>query len=150
MRVLRQAGIAEATARSAYGAVHTYTLGFAALKASRARQGSGSEDVSDLARQLAAYTTTGQFTEGLRYLLEGISGHADTRQGTGRTTSRALRRDGAAPGPRPGDGRARVRTGRDDLPRPATAPISVAGIRVECFESATVAASPEWLRAFTR
>ena len=92
MRVLRQAGIGEATARSAYGAVHTYTIGFAALEASRARQAPGSEDVSDLARQLAAYTTTGQFTDGLRYLLEGISGHAGTRQGTGRTMSRAPRR----------------------------------------------------------
>lgn len=50
MRVLRQAGIGEATARSAYGAVHTYTLGFAALEASRARQAPGSEDVGDLAR----------------------------------------------------------------------------------------------------
>jgi hypothetical protein len=92
MRVLRQAGIGEATARSAYGAVHTYTIGFAALEASRARQAPGSEDVSNLARQLAAYTTTGQFTEGLRYLLEGINSHAGTRQGTGQTTSRAPRR----------------------------------------------------------
>ena len=82
-----------------YGAVHTYTLGFAALEASRARQAPGSEDVSGLARQLAAYTTTGQFTEGLRYLLEGISGHAGIRQGTGRTTSRA-------PGRRNGPGSA--------------------------------------------
>ena len=81
MRVLRQAGIDEESARSAYGAVHTYTIGFAALEASRARRDPGSEDVSGLARQLAAYTTTGQFAEGLRYLLEGISGHADPRQG---------------------------------------------------------------------
>ena len=76
MRVLRHAGIDEESARSAYGAVHTYTIGFAALEASRARRGSGSEDAGVLARQLAAYTATGQFTEGLRYLLEGISGHA--------------------------------------------------------------------------
>jgi hypothetical protein len=81
MRVLRQAGIAEETARSAYGAVHTYTIGFAALEASRAHRDPGSEDAGDLARQLAAYTTTRQFTEGLRYLLEGISGHAAPRQG---------------------------------------------------------------------
>jgi AcrR family transcriptional regulator len=81
MRVLRQAGINEESARSAYGAVHTYTLGFAALEASRARGDPGSEDASGLARQLAAYTTTGQFTEGLRYLLEGISGHAGSPQG---------------------------------------------------------------------
>jgi AcrR family transcriptional regulator len=81
MRVLRQAGIDEESARSAYGAVHTYTIGFAALEASRARRDPGSEDASGLARQLAAYTTTRQFTEGLRYLLEGISGHADSPQG---------------------------------------------------------------------
>jgi TetR/AcrR family transcriptional regulator, tetracycline repressor protein len=75
MRVLRRTGIGEETARSAYGAVHTYTIGFAALEASRARRGPDSGDAGDLARQLAAYTTTGQFTQGLRYLLEGISGH---------------------------------------------------------------------------
>lgn len=99
MRVLRQAGIGEAAARSAYGAVHTYTLGFAALEASRARQAPGSEDASDLARQLAAYITTGHFTAGLRYLLEGISSHAGTRQGTGWPASRAPRRH-SAPGGR--------------------------------------------------
>ena len=81
MRVLRQAGIDEETARSAYGAVHTYTIGFAALEASRARRDPGSEDAGGLTRQLAAYTATRQFTEGLRYLLEGISGHAGPRQG---------------------------------------------------------------------
>ena len=77
MRVLRQTGIGEETARSAYGAVQTYTVGFAALEASRARQAPGAADVSDLARELAAYTTTAQFTEGLRYLLEGISSRAE-------------------------------------------------------------------------
>lgn len=77
MRVLRRTGIGEESARSAYGAVQTYTIGFAALEASRARQAPGGADVSDLACQLAAYTTTGQFTEGLRYLLAGISGRAE-------------------------------------------------------------------------
>ena len=76
MGVLRRGGLDEATARSAYGAVHTYTIGFAALEASRARWAPASGDVSSLARQLAAYTTAGQFIEGLRYLLEGISRHA--------------------------------------------------------------------------
>jgi Tetracyclin repressor-like, C-terminal domain len=89
MRVLRQAGIDEEAARSAYGAVHTYTIGFAALEASRARMKPRREDVGDLARQLAAYATSRQFTEGLRYLLEGISGHADPVRATGRTASRA-------------------------------------------------------------
>jgi hypothetical protein len=45
----------------------------AALEASRAGWAADSRHVSPPARQLAAYTTTGQFIEGLRYLLEGIS-----------------------------------------------------------------------------
>jgi TetR/AcrR family transcriptional regulator, tetracycline repressor protein len=76
MGVLRRGGLDEVTARSAYGALHTYTIGFAALEASRGRRGPDSGDVSSLARQLAAYTTAGQFIEGLRYLLEGIGRHA--------------------------------------------------------------------------
>jgi len=73
MSVLQRTGVGEETARSAYGAVHTYTIGFAALEASRARRVPGSAGPAALP---ATYTTTGQFTEGLRYLLEGISGHA--------------------------------------------------------------------------
>jgi TetR/AcrR family transcriptional regulator, tetracycline repressor protein len=73
--VLRRAGLDEATARSAYGALHTYTIGFAALEASRAGWVPGSGDITSLAKQLAAYTTAGQFIEGLRYLLEGIGRH---------------------------------------------------------------------------
>jgi len=75
MSVLRRAGLDEQAARAAYGAMHTYTIGFAALEASRAGWVPGSEDVSGLAQQLAAYTTAGQFIEGLRYLLEGIRRH---------------------------------------------------------------------------
>jgi TetR/AcrR family transcriptional regulator, tetracycline repressor protein len=75
MGVLRRAGLDEQAARAAYGALHTYTIGFAALEASRARWVPGSGDVSGLAQQLAAYTTAGQFIEGLRYLLEGIGRH---------------------------------------------------------------------------
>jgi AcrR family transcriptional regulator len=80
IRVLRQAGLNESAARGAYGALHTYTVGFAALEASRAWQASGGEHAGDgiLARQLAAYTTAEQFKEGLRYLLEGITSHAST------------------------------------------------------------------------
>src|SRR6516162_7874952 len=76
MDVLRRTGLDETTARSAYGALHTYTIGFAALEASRAGWTPDDSDASGLARQLAAYTTTGQFTEGLRYLLAGIGRHA--------------------------------------------------------------------------
>jgi TetR/AcrR family transcriptional regulator, tetracycline repressor protein len=75
MGVLRRAGLDEAAAQAAYGALHTYTIGFAALEASRAGWAPGSGEVTSLARQLAAYATAGQFIEGLRYLLEGISRH---------------------------------------------------------------------------
>jgi hypothetical protein len=75
MDVLRRAGLDEAAARSAYGALHTYTIGFAALEASRAGWTPGADGTEDLGRQLSAYTSTAQFTDGLRYLLEGISRH---------------------------------------------------------------------------
>jgi len=83
--VLRRTGADEATARRAYGALHTYTIGFAAVEASRAGWAPGSrEDASRLAQQLAAYTTTEQFMAGLHYLLEGIGGHARTDFESGR------------------------------------------------------------------
>jgi AcrR family transcriptional regulator len=83
MDVLRRTGADEETARRAYGALHTYTIGFAALEASRARSAPGNEEVTSLAQQLAAYTTTDQFMNGLRYLLEGIGRHVtpDTEPG---------------------------------------------------------------------
>lgn len=78
MGVLRRTGLDEQAARRAYGAVHTYTVGFAALEASRAGWVPDGAGAGSLARQLAAYTTTEQFTDGLRYLLEGISGRLGT------------------------------------------------------------------------
>lgn len=75
MDVLRTAGVDDEMAGSAYGALHTYTIGFAALEASRSRWTPGSGDDPGPGQQLAAFTTTGQFTAGLRYLLQGISGH---------------------------------------------------------------------------
>jgi AcrR family transcriptional regulator len=75
MGVLRLTGLDEAAARSAYGALHTYTIGFAALEASRADWVPDSGEISSVAQQLAAYTTARQFIEGLRYLLEGIGRH---------------------------------------------------------------------------
>ena len=72
--VLRRTGANEQAARRAYGALHTYTIGFAVLEASRSRSvPDAKEDADGLAQQLAAYTTTEQFTAGLRYLLDGIS-----------------------------------------------------------------------------
>jgi TetR/AcrR family transcriptional regulator, tetracycline repressor protein len=83
--VLRRTGADEATARRAYGALHTYTIGFAALEASRSGWAPDKADVDGMAQQLAAYTTTDQFTDGLRYLLDGIGRHAATGSEPGRT-----------------------------------------------------------------
>jgi TetR/AcrR family transcriptional regulator, tetracycline repressor protein len=78
--VLRRAGSSEAAARRAYGALHTYTIGFAALEASRSGWAPDNADADGLALQLAAYTTTEQFTDGLRYLLDGIGSAGGTRR----------------------------------------------------------------------
>jgi TetR/AcrR family transcriptional regulator, tetracycline repressor protein len=76
-QVLRQVLGKEHQARQAYAALHTYTLGFAALEASRATWASADRQAHDLAHQLAAYTTPEQFHRGLKYLLNGIDPHRD-------------------------------------------------------------------------
>lgn len=73
MDVLRKAVVDEGAARRAYSAIHTYTVGFAALEASRGRWHSTEASTDDLAQQLAAYTTPPQFGTGLGYVLEGIA-----------------------------------------------------------------------------
>lgn len=73
MEVLRMAVADEGAARRAYAAIHTYTVGFAALEASRERWRSTGASADHLAQQLAAYTTPRQFAAGLSYVLEGIS-----------------------------------------------------------------------------
>jgi AcrR family transcriptional regulator len=85
MAVLRQGVPDEEGARRAYGAIHTYTIGFAALEASRAK-GQPRDTTCDMAMSLAAYTTSGQFTISIRYLLEGIR-----RDGRARAGSKAVR-----------------------------------------------------------
>ncbi|MHB1505009.1 MAG: TetR/AcrR family transcriptional regulator [Acidimicrobiales bacterium] len=72
MRVLKNAGLSHAMAKRAYGAIHTYTVGFAAVEASREHEIPTAEGASELARQLAAYTTPKQFASGLSYLLGGV------------------------------------------------------------------------------
>ncbi len=74
MDVLRTGLGDEESARRAYAAIHTYTLGFAALEAGRAGWTPAEDDVDGLARELATYTSPQQFTDGLRSLLNGISG----------------------------------------------------------------------------
>jgi AcrR family transcriptional regulator len=71
LQILRDAGFDEASARDAYAAIQTYTIGFAALAASRAGW-VPKDDAAKLATDLAAFTAPKQFASGLRYLLEGI------------------------------------------------------------------------------
>ena len=71
MGVLREVTGSEQSAREAYAALHTYTIGFAALEASRARSGAASRD-EGLAAQLAAYTAPPQFAVGIRFMLDSI------------------------------------------------------------------------------
>ncbi|HET9076747.1 MAG TPA: TetR/AcrR family transcriptional regulator [Acidimicrobiales bacterium] len=77
MEVLRTALGDEQAARRAYGALQTYTIGFAALEASRAGW-APSEDGDELAVQLAAYTSPSQFARGLHYLLAGLESGSRT------------------------------------------------------------------------
>ncbi|HTX00173.1 MAG TPA: TetR/AcrR family transcriptional regulator [Acidimicrobiales bacterium] len=77
LEVLGAAGFAPDKARHAYAAVHTYTLGFAALEVSRARaRRQAVEDgtiLSELERELGSFTSPRRFREGLGYLLDGIA-----------------------------------------------------------------------------
>ena len=77
MEVLRRGVGEEDVARRAYAAVHTYTIGFAALEGSRSAWTPGDAE-GELAKQLAAYTTSQQFAVGLRYLLDGVAHDAAT------------------------------------------------------------------------
>ena len=81
LEVLAQATGDEQAAHRAYAALQTYTIGFAALEASRAGW-VPPDDGDDVAQQLAAYTSPRQFAEGLQYLLTGIERQpaAPTRQ----------------------------------------------------------------------
>jgi AcrR family transcriptional regulator len=80
MEVLNRSIGGDAAPR-AYAVLHTYTIGFAALEASRAGWTPVGESDS-LARQLAGYTTAPQFREGLRYLIEGIERGAKEEKAT--------------------------------------------------------------------
>jgi TetR/AcrR family tetracycline transcriptional repressor len=80
MDVLRHGMQGEDAARRAYAAIHTYTLGFSTLEAARAGWTPPTDDVDDLAHELATYTTAHQFTHGLNYLLDGISRDANPPQ----------------------------------------------------------------------
>ncbi len=70
---LKEAGYRPAAAMKAYAALHTYTIGFAALEASRSKSIGHLVTSSDAPRdQLASFTTGQQFKVGLEFLLDGI------------------------------------------------------------------------------
>lgn len=76
--VLASAGLTLTQARRAYGVIHTYTVGFAALEASRGEAAGGDDDrADDVARELARLTTPAQFKVGLQLLLDGIRSEGD-------------------------------------------------------------------------
>jgi TetR/AcrR family transcriptional regulator, tetracycline repressor protein len=70
--VLRAGGLEDSDARKVYLAVHTFTLGFAALEASRARWLAGHTQSEEPETDwLASITGPQQFAEGLRALIAG-------------------------------------------------------------------------------
>ncbi len=76
LEALRRGGLDDASARTAYASIHTYTVGFAALEASRARSSGALRAGTEVERQLAGFTSPEQFATGLGYLLAGIRGEA--------------------------------------------------------------------------
>ncbi len=90
--VLGQAGLDNEAALSAYGAIHTYTIGFAAFEASRSRSVGSEPLAGDLAGRLASFSSPRQFGEGLGYLLDGISQVAENCAGRFSNASNAGQR----------------------------------------------------------
>ena len=66
------AGFEMTEVRRAYGVIHTYTVGFAALEASRGESAGGDDRADDVIRELARLTTPTQFKVGLELLIDGI------------------------------------------------------------------------------
>lgn len=78
LRLLRQAGFSQTDAQNAYAVIHTYTLGFAAVEASRAGWTPPDHDGDSLTARLATFTTPRQFRVGLDYLLEAVEQRAQS------------------------------------------------------------------------
>lgn len=104
LAVLRRATPDEDTAERAYAAIHTYTVGFAALESARDQESHDLDETgAGLTGRLEAYTTPAQFRTGLGYLIEGVL-HSSS---SGRSAQRGPAQPGPArPGPaRPGPAR---------------------------------------------
>jgi AcrR family transcriptional regulator len=72
LRVLREICATDQEAQAAYAALHTYTVGFAALEAARSSGYAAGESAGPTAERLAAFMSPAQFARGLAYLLGGI------------------------------------------------------------------------------
>lgn len=77
LSVLAGAGLGEDEAWEAFATIHTYTVGFAALEASRAGWAPPDGMNDDHAGRLASITTPQQFAEGLGWLLDALERHLD-------------------------------------------------------------------------
>jgi AcrR family transcriptional regulator len=78
LSVLESAGLDEPEARRLYAAVHTYTLGFAALQSSRARWLATHDEIPDPdAAWLAALSGPQQFSDGLGALIAGATNSSE-------------------------------------------------------------------------
>ena len=72
LSVLRDNGFDDQSAIKMYAAIHTYTIGFASLEASRLKSGAHQAVTEQVVGQLMAFTTTDQFLEGLNLIVDGI------------------------------------------------------------------------------
>ena len=87
LEVLRDGLGDETLAHSAYAAIQTYTIGFAALESARAGAGARLADFAgetddEAAREIAAFASPKQFQAGLTHLLDGIAAGAAAQPST--------------------------------------------------------------------
>lgn len=72
LNVLHGAGLDPPAAERLYATIHTYTIGFAALEASRSQWKSTNQSEDAMMKRLATFTTTEQFVAGIELLLHGV------------------------------------------------------------------------------
>ncbi len=70
LEMLGRCGVPEDRRLDAYATIHIYTLGFAAIAASR--QGASQEVRGELAQSLSSFTSVESFRRGLRTILHGL------------------------------------------------------------------------------
>ena len=82
--VLRDGIGDDGRAHSAFAAVHSYTLGFAALESAREANPVADDAVADaVLHELVSYASPAQFHAGVRYLLDGVAPQELTAGRTG-------------------------------------------------------------------